>query len=381
MATQFSNGAADFEALFDSYLGLGVPKAGEIRSGYIVDVRNSAILVDIAAKSEGVIPSEEIDTFTKKQKADMVVGREIRVCVVDPEDERGNIILSYLKVAEQEDWQRAEELAESDDVVEVPVIGFNRGGLLVRLGSLRGFVPASQLGYDNQINRGQSAESQLKPLIGNEMTCKVLEASQEKGRLILSELAADKVVRASARAERMAELEEGQVHVGRVINLTDFGAFIDIDGIEGLVHSSELSWKHFNKPSNVLSVGDEVKVQIIGIDRAKQRVTFSIKRLESNPWEQLDGVYKEGQLVEVTVTQLTRYGAFARINDDFRLEGLIHISELASDHVGTPDEVVKKGQTLTARIIRLDGENRQIGFSIKQVDSAEYMEMDLAQAN
>lgn len=379
MATQISNGAS-FEALFDSYLGLGVPKIGEIRSGYIVDVRNSAILVDIAAKSEGVIPSDEIDSFSKQQKAEFTVGREIKVCVMDPEDDRGNIILSYLKVAEQEDWQRAEELAETSDVTEVPIVGFNRGGLLVHLGSLRGFVPASQLGYEHQINRGQSAESQLKPLIGKSIKCKVLEASQEKGRLILSEMAADKAVRASARAERMAELEESQVHDGRVINLTDFGAFIDIGGVEGLVHSSELSWKHFSKPNTILSVGQEVKVKIIGIDHQKQRVTFSIKRLEANPWEQLNGVYQEGQLVEVTVTQLTRYGAFARINDDFRLEGLIHISELAADHVSSPDEVVKKGQKLTARIIRLDGDNRQIGFSLKQVSSSEYMELDLAQA-
>ena len=380
MANTSSNGAQSLESLLDSYLGFGVPETGEIREGHIVAERNGDLLVDIGAKSEGIIPHTEVNTLSKKQRAELQMGAPVRICVIEPEDARGNIILSYTKVTEQEDWTNAIKLAETQEIRECEVIGYNRGGLLAMLGSLRGFIPASQLGYQNQLNRAESAETQLKSMIGQTVNVKVLEADQGKGRLIISEMAADKEARAGNRAKRLSEIEEGQVVEGHVINLTDFGAFIDIGGIEGLVHSSELSWKHVSKPSKVLSLGQEVKVKVIGIDLEKQRITFSMKQLEENPWAQLAGIYEEGQLVEVTVTQLTRYGAFARINDEYRLEGLIHISELSDDHIKSPDEIVKKGDNMTARVIRLDGESQQIGFSIKQVTDEAYLESDLEAA-
>ncbi len=380
MSTTSPNGVQSLESLLDSYLGFGVPQTGEIREGFIVADRNGDLLVDIGAKSEGIIPHDEVNSLSKQQRAELSQGSPVRVCVIDPENARGDIILSYLKVSEQEDWTRANELVESQEICECEVIGFNRGGVLAMLRSLRGFIPASQLGYANQLNRAESADSQLKSLVGKTVSIKVLEADQDKGRLILSEMAADKEARAHNRAKRLAELEDDMVVTGHVINLTDFGAFIDIGGIEGLVHSSELSWKHVSKPSKLLSLGQEVKVKVIGIDHAKERVTFSMKQLEPNPWAELENIYVENQLVEVTVTQLTRYGAFARINDEFRLEGLIHISELSSDHIKTPDEIVKKGENLTARIIRLDGPSQQIGFSIKQVTDDEFMDTDLEAA-
>ena len=380
MAITSSDGAQSLEALLDSYLGFGVPESGEIREGHIVAERNGDLLVDIGAKSEGIIPHDEVNILSATQREELMADGPVRVCVVEPEDARGNIILSYLKVSEQEDWEKARGLVESQEICECEVVGYNRGGLLALLATLRGFIPASQLGYQNQLNRAESAESQLKSMVGKTVSIKVLEADQEKGRLILSEMAADKEARASNRAKRMEELAEGMTVEGHVINLTDFGAFIDIGGIEGLVHSSELSWKHVSRPNKVLSLGQEVKVKIIGIDADKQRVTFSMKQLEENPWARLSELYHEGQLLEVTVTQLTRYGAFARINDEFRLEGLIHISELSSDHIKAPDEVVRKGENLTARVIRLDGDNQQIGFSIKQVASEDFLEADLSAA-
>lgn len=366
MSSTSIDGSQSLEALLDSYLGFGVPEAGEIRVGTVVAVRNNDILVDIAAKSEGIIPNSEFDSLSNTQKEQLQVGNDVRVCVIEPEDPQGNIILSFLKVREQDDWDAAYEAQRDQTLVEVHVIGFNRGGVLVRMGALKGFCPASQLGFENQVNRGNSAEAVLKNLIGESLDVKILEADQEKGRLIFSELAADKEIRAKNRTKRLAELEEDGVYTGHVINLTDFGAFVDIGGIEGLVHSSELSWKHVSKPSKLLSLGEEVKVKIIGIDHKKQRVTFSMKQLESNPWEKLYEIYELGQWVEVTVTQLTRYGAFARIEDEYRLEGLIHISEIGDEEVESPDEMIQKNQQMTARIIRLDAENKQIGFSLNE---------------
>ncbi len=366
MSSTSFDGSQSLEALLDSYLGFGVPEAGEIREGTVVALRNNDVLVDIAAKSEGIIPNSEFDSLSNKQKEQLQIGNDVRVCVIEPEDPQGNIILSFLKVREQDDWDEARESQDEQKLVEVQVIGFNRGGVLVRMGALKGFCPASQLGFEHQVNRGDSAESVLKNLIGKTLHVKILEADQEKGRLIFSELSADKEIRAKNRNQRLAELEEDGVYEGHVINLTDFGAFVDIGGIEGLVHSSELSWKHVAKPSKLLSLGQEVQVKIIGIDHKKQRVTFSMKQLESNPWEKLHDIYELGQWVDVTVTQLTRYGAFARIEDEYRLEGLIHISEIGDEEVEDPEEMIKKNQQLTARVIRLDAENKQIGFSLNE---------------
>ena len=366
------------EALLDDYLSFGVPKAGDMREGFVVSCHPSSVLVDIGAKSEGVIASDELDKLDKEQFKQLAVGKEVRVYVVNPEDDSGNIIVSYLKVAEEEDWKKAIALKEETEPTQCVVIGHNRGGLLTRIGSLRGFIPASQLGHQHQIRRNNPADGQLRMLVGKELTVKVLEADQERGKLILSELAAEHEVRASQRSERLEAINVGDVFDGKVINVTDFGAFVDIGGIEGLVHLSELSWKHFSKPVDVVSVGDEVKVSILTVDEKNQRINLSIKQITDNPWQNVTNLYPLNALVEVTITQLTRYGAFARINDDFRLEGLIHISELSDEHIKSPDEVVTKGQKITVRIIRIDPDQKQIGFSLKQVFSDKYMELDLA---
>lgn len=371
-------GSNPMDALLESYLGFDAPRAGEIRTGHVVSRHNNEILVDIGSKSEGIIPSAEVERLSDTHLQGLAVGHEIRVYIVNPEDEAGNVILSYLKVAEEEDWRRAEELRESREVLTCRVIGHNRGGVLTQLGSLRAFIPASQLGSDNQINREGDQDSQLRALVGRQINARVIEADRERGRLILSELEAERQQRSRRREKRMQELAIGQVYEGKVINLTDFGAFIDIGGVEGLVHTSELSWKHIKKPGDVLTLGQTVQVLVTDIDLERRRIALSMKRLETNPWAQIENHYRVGQLVEVTITQLTRYGAFARINDAYRLEGLIHISELVDGHVKSPGEVVSKGQTLAARIIKIDLDQQQIGFSVKQVASEKYMEADLA---
>jgi small subunit ribosomal protein S1 len=199
--------------------------------------------------------------------------------------------------------------------------------------------------------------------------------------LILSERAAMKEIRAAQRATLLDELQEGDVREGYVVNIADFGAFVDIGGVQGLVHLSELSWKRISHPSEVVSVGDTIDVVVISVDIERGRVALSLKRMQPDPWSIVNEAYEVGALVEVTITKITNYGAFARLNDDYALEGLIHVSEMANEHIEHPQDVVEKGQIVAARIIRIDSQQRQLGLSIKQVASAEYMEADLAAAS
>jgi small subunit ribosomal protein S1 len=301
--------------------------------------------------------------------------------VVSPEDRNGNIILSYTKALQEQDWILAAELLESQEAFQGKAVGYNRGGLLVNLGQVRGFVPASQLG-NHRRRRGQRSnhEERLASIVGEEITAKVIEVDRGRNRLILSERAAMKEIRAAQRESAIKEIEVGETRQGKIVNLADFGAFVDIGDIEGLVHLSELSWKRVDHPSEILSVGDDVEVYVINVDEERHRVGLSLKRLEPDPWTIIDTVYAEGELVEATVTNLTRYGAFARIDDEYALEGLIHVSELAEEHVEHPQDIVRKGQTVAARIIRIDPEQRQLGLSLKQVASPKYLEADLAMA-
>ncbi len=375
------NSSHPMDFLLDEELHL--PSAGEIRTGFVVTQRSNEILVDIGAKSEGVIDSREVSSLDEKALTYLAVGNEVMVYVVNPEDGNGNIILSYTKAKEEEDWVRAVELMESQEVCECSVVGFNRGGVLVDVGLVRGFVPNSQLRRDRRIRRDDQPETQraMQSMIGEIIRAKIIEVSRERNRLILSEIAASKEIREAQKAEVMSDLAVGDVFDGRVVNLANFGAFVDIGGIEGLVHLSELSWKRVTKPSDVLQVGDKVKVSVLKIDDERQRIALSIKRLEADPWTLIDDSYQVGQLVEATITRLTKFGAFARLNDNNELEGLIHISEMAEDRVEHPRDVVNVDDNVMVRIIRVDSEQRQLGLSLKQVSSEKFLEADLAMYN
>jgi len=285
--------------------------------------------------------------------------------------------LSYAKAAQEQDWITATELLDNQEVYESKIIGYNRGGVLVKMGHIRGFVPNSQLSRERKFGSGTNPEA-LAKLVGTKISVKVLEVDAKRNRLILSERAATQSRRKEKRAELIQSLNEGDEYEGRVINLADFGAFIDIGGIEGLVHLSELSWKRINKPGDILKVGELVKVRVLNIDRDRERLALSMKQLEPDPWTMIEDTYQVGQLLEATVTKITKYGAFARLHDDYGLEGLIHISELSEDHIAHPSEVIEPSQTVTVRIIRIDPKQRQLGLSVKQVSSDKYVEADLA---
>ncbi|MCA9943773.1 MAG: S1 RNA-binding domain-containing protein [Ardenticatenaceae bacterium] len=351
---------------------LNLPTNGETRQGWVIEHRNNAILIDIGAKSEGVISGSELQNMDDDTRELLAVGNEVTVYIVNTEDQHGNVIVSYAKAAEELDWTRAEALMDSQDIFKGKVIGQNKGGLLVKLGQLRGFIPNSQISRRRNFDDNQKGK-----ITNNVIQTKVIEVDRKRGRLILSERAAEKEARQAKRAELLANLEEGSVLSGRVINLAAFGAFIDVGGVEGLVHLSELSWKRVNAPADILEVGDQVEVYVLNIDQDRERLALSLKRLEPDPWTIIDEYYQEGQLLEATITKLTKYGAFARLDDEYALEGLIHISELSENHVNHPRDVVQPSQTVTVRIIRVDKDQRQLGLSIKQVVSDKFVEADL----
>ena len=377
LATPTEPEAQAADSWFSEDFDFDVPVRGEIREGTIVSVNRGEILIDIGAKSEGVIESHELDRMPSKERKELVAGQTVTIFVLNPEDRQGNIVLSLAKAQEEMDWRQAEELLGTQDLLEGHISGYNKGGLLVQMGRLRGFVPASQL--DNirrDIRPAPTPEERWGHLMGEPIQCKVIEVDRGRNRLILSERAAMKDWRESQKDRLLSELQEGEIREGRVINLADFGAFVDLGGADGLIHLSELSWKRVAHPREVISVGDEVKVYILNVDRDRRRIGLSLKRLEPDPWLAIEEEYQVGTLVEGTITKLTKFGAFARISGLDDIEGLIHISELSDEHVGHPREVVQEDQTVTMRVIRVDSQRRRLGLSIKQVDSDEYIDAD-----
>ncbi len=356
-------------------LSIEFPQAGEIRLGVIATIKENEILVSIGTKSEGVISGKELESIPKEKKESFKVGSEIPVYVVNPEDENGNVVLSFMRAIEQRDWQHVTDLLASGDVIESKVVGYNKGGLLVPIGSLRGFVPASQIGLARRATiSGNTPEERWGKMVGEEIIVRVIEVDQERHRLILSERLALQESRDSLKDRLLEGIKEGDIRTGRVTSVADFGAFVNIDGADGLVHLSEVSWDRITHPRDVLKVGDEVKVKVISIDRERKRIGLSIRQLQEDPWMQKVAHLREGQLIEGTITHLTKFGAFARISED--LEGLVHLSEISEEHINHPKEKLKEGEVVTLRIIKIDPEKRRIGLSLKKVDSPAYADLD-----
>jgi small subunit ribosomal protein S1 len=369
------------EALLEAEgLVIDFPKRGEIRKGTIASINNGQILVSVGAKSEGIIAGKEFDSIAEDTRNALEEGEEITVYVVTPEDSNGNLILSYNRALEEENWQKAEELMESEDSFESKIEGYNKGGLLVPLGTIRGFVPASQIGLGRRLTiTGNSPEERYSEMVGETIEVCVIEVDRDRRRLILSERAASSETRESIKERVIDELKEGEVRTGRVTSLADFGAFVNINGADGLVHLSELSWDHINHPSEVLEVGQEVDVKVISIDVDRKRIGLSIRRLKDDPWEDQVAALTEGQLVEGRITRLTNFGAFARLLLDEvegDLEGLIHISEISERRIEHPKEVLHEGDVVTLRIIKIEEDTHRIGLSMRRVDSPAYTDLD-----
>lgn len=357
---------------------LEIPQPGEIREGTIMHVGEDEILVSIGAKSEGVIHARELERLDDDERSELLVeGKTIPVYVVKPEDQNGNVLLSFVRAKEEKDWEWVEELLQSEETHEAKIAGYNKGGLIVPMGTLRGFVPASQVSALRRISKeGDTNEQRWAKMVGEPIKIRVIEVDRGRRRLILSERAALKETREALKERLLDELAEGDVRAGRVTSLAEFGAFVNIDGADGLVHLSEISWDRIDHPSEVLEVGQQVEVKVISVDRDRRRIGLSIRQLQEDPWVRKAKSLRVGQLVEGTVTHLTKFGAFAKIEDDDDLEGLIHISELSEQRIGHPKEVVKEGDKLTLRIIKVETDRRRIGLSLRKVDSAAYADLD-----
>ncbi|MDY6872672.1 MAG: S1 RNA-binding domain-containing protein [Chloroflexota bacterium] len=369
------------EALLEAEgLMIDFPKRGEIRKGTIASISNGQILVSVGAKSEGILAGKELDQIDDETVESFEEGEEITVYVVNPEDSNGNLILSYNRALEEENWQTAEELLESEDSFDSKIVGYNKGGLLVPLGTIRGFVPASQIGLSRRLTiTGNSPEERYSEMVGETIEVCVIEVDRDRRRLILSERAASSETRESIKERVIEELNEGEVRTGRVTSLADFGAFVNINGADGLVHLSELSWDHVNHPSEVLEVGQEVDVKVISIDVERKRIGLSIRRLKDDPWDDQIENLTEGQLVEGKITRLTNFGAFARLlleDVEGDLEGLIHISEISERRIEHPKEVLHEGDVVTLRIIKIENDTHRIGLSMRRVDSPAYTDLD-----
>jgi len=358
---------------------LKTPKRGEIKTGTIARITDSDILVDIGAKSEGVIPSRELEQLTDEQREEMVVGNEVDVYIVRTAGRDGSMLLSISRASEEQDWKEVENLQESREIYEGTISGYNKGGLIVKFGHLRGFIPASQVSISRRRrSEGETPDQRWGEMVGEPIVAKVIEVDRRRNRLILSERAASRESRDALKERLITELEPGEERIGTVISLADFGVFVDIGGADGLVHISELSWKRVAHPKELVKVGEEVKVKILGVDPDRKRISLSMRELESNPWNEVMEGFQEGQLVEGTITKLTKFGAFASLAgaEEFEIEGLIHISELSDQRVEHPREVVQEGQILTLRLIKIDGERKRLGLSLKKVASPEFAEID-----
>jgi len=360
----------DTHALMEQYLqdpahGYYNLQYGDIVEGTVMQIERDEILVDIGAKSEGAVPSKEMLSLSPEEREQIQVGDEVLVFVVQAEDKEGRAVLSLDKARQEKSWRRLHQQFEANEVLQAKVINYNKGGLLVNLDGVRGFVPASQV---SGISRGPDAQKQsdMARMVGSNLMLKIIEINRNRNRLILSERQAAQEVREARKDVIIDTLNEGDIREGTVTSITDFGVFVDIGGADGLVHLSELSWGRVKHPAEILKVGDRVKVYVLSIDNDRKRIALSIKRTQDEPWMTVNGRYELGQIVEATITQITSFGAFAQLEDG--VEGLIHISEMGDGRIQHPREIVKEGDSVPVRIIRIDPTRKRIGLSMRRVD-------------
>lgn len=348
------------------------PRRGDIRKGVVLSISPQEIVVNIGLKREGIVPGSDLEALGKETLSELEVGSEVPVFILKPSDENGNVIVSLYRARLEQDWLDAQELLASGEIWEGVVSGYNKGGLVVPFGKVRGFVPASQItGFPARLPPEQRGPK-LAEMVGRKLHLRVIEVDRRRRRLVFSERTGERQWREQQRERLMQELCEGDVVHGTVSNLCDFGAFVDIGGADGLVHLSELSWQRVRHPREVLQIGQEVDVYVLRLDYEKKRIGLSIKRLQPEPWALIDDRYDVGQLVEGTVTKVTDFGAFALIKEG--VEGLIHKSELAEPAPEHPGEIVNVGERLLLRIIKLDVRRRRLGLSLKRVLPSEWDE-------
>ena len=351
-------------------------RRGEIVEGTVMRADPEGIYLDIGHKEEGFIPPNEMRTLESGQLEAINEGDPLIAFVIRPDSQDGPI-LSIDKAKGEEGWRDLQKYMEADETIEGKIIGFNRGGCILEVANVQGFVPMSQLVTISHDNFNQSSEdagdtedsSAGSEFVGSPLTVKVLEVNRSRNRAIFSERSAMREQREAQKAALIEELHEGEIRKGKVTGISNFGAFVDLGGADGLIHISELSWGMVNSPEEIVNVGQELDVYVLRVDRDTMKIALSLRRMQPEPWDTIYDRYQVGDVVSATVTKLADFGAFARLEDS--IEGLIHVTELTIAVVPHPREVVSEGDAIKVRILRIEMERKRLGLSLKQADETD----------
>jgi small subunit ribosomal protein S1 len=337
------------------------PQRGQIVQGEILAVTEDTVLLDVGAKRDAIVPRRELAHLDERTFENISIGDELPVYVTSTSSYDDELLVSIEKVLEQQDWERAETYLASGETLELEIIGYNKGGLLVKFGRLSGFVPNSMIpDLSRGLNKNEKQAAKAK-MLGGTLHAQVIEVNQPRKRLILSGRAAEK----NRRKERLQELGAGQKVVGTVSNVVDFGAFVDLDGVDGLIHVSRLSWDKVDHPSEVLQPGDEVEVLVKDVDIERERISLDRRALLPGPWDSFSEEYHPGDILEGTVESVRDYGAFVKLTDD--ITGLIHVSELLPGSSHEPEKVLDVGDKVLVRIIEIDKEQERVRLSMRRI--------------
>ena len=358
------------EILFEQYLAeeeaLNLPERGELREGTVVEVRPNELLINIGAKRDGVVPQSDLNRLDPAYVDSLHEGESVPVVVSKLTTDEGMLVLSIAEAQQKQNWLTAVQMLETGEITLRKVIGYNKGGLLVDFGHLRGFIPASHVvGMPRNINETQRNE-RLQKMLNQELPVKVIEVEQQRRRLVLSYRLAEREYRANCKAQLFEKLTVGDVMEGEVRSLRPFGAFVDIGGADGLLHVSEIGWTPVSHPRDVLRVGERIQVEVLRLDPERNRIALSRKKLLANPWESIEERYRANDTILVTVTRVVDFGAFAQLEPG--IEGLIHISELADITIAEPLKTVTAGDRIPVQILRVHPERQRIGLSRRQAD-------------
>jgi small subunit ribosomal protein S1 len=362
-------------AMLDDYMEPQGYRHGDIIEGIVVSAAPRSILIDVGGKSDAIVHPREVENMSGKELELLKPGSDVNVYVLDSGEADGTIVVSIARAAQQSDWDKARELMDDHKILDLDVVDINKGGVIVRMGRLRGFVPGSLLMPNWRPKEDTpNPNRRWQDLMGESLSLRIIEVTPDRNRLILSERGA---ARKASKREVLESLEIGSVQRGTVSNIVPFGAFVNVKGVDGLLHISELSWKRVDDPEEVVSVGQELDVYVLDVDLDKERLGLSLKKLQKDPWEAIVEEFEPGQIIDVEIVNLTSFGAFAAILDKPEIEGLIHISELSDHSLTHPGEVVEVGERHKVKIISLKPERRRIAFSLKAVADSELAEDDV----
>ncbi len=365
------NSPQDMQQLLEE-MDFKILRRGEVVEGSIMRVDADGIFLDIGHKEEGFVPMGEMKTINREDQAKLSEGDSLIAFVMRPDSQDGPI-LSVDRARGEEGWREIQKFMEQDQPVEGVIVGFNRGGCILEVANVQGFVPMSQLitisrdvfkQDSSESGEPRSDDSIGQNLVGNTLTVKVLEVNRSRNRAIFSERSALQEQRDEQKAVLIEKLEEGEVRKGVVTGISNFGAFVDLGGADGLIHISEMSWSMVESPEDLVKVGEELDVYVLRIDRETMKIALSLRRLQPEPWETIFERYQVGDVVDATVTKIANFGAFARLEDS--IEGLIHITELSDAAITNPNEVVSEGQEIKVKILKIEMDRKRLGLSLKQ---------------